>query len=279
MGAQPRGGARAHGRGHRVLRADLWHPARRLVLPLRTSVHTRELLVEEGGFLYDSDAYNDDLPYYASVGDKRQLVVPYTMVYNDVKYAMPPGMASPTDFFDVCARGFDELLREGRGGHPRMMSIGLHPPVGGAGGADLGVARVHRARPAAVRRLVRHPRADRALLAREPPPRPGRLVRSGRPCHTALIEYFLYRLRRRGTTSTHTRRRGAARHERPSPAGAQGGRRGVDLRRARRGDAAGRLRRRRPQGRAPARRQLRSMAGTSTASRCSGRWCRATSGA
>ncbi|AEA26338.1 Chitin deacetylase [Pseudonocardia dioxanivorans CB1190] len=98
------------------------------------SVHTRELLVEEGGFLYDSDAYNDDLPYYVSVGDKRQLVVPYTMVYNDVKYAMPPGMASPTDFFDVCRRGFDELLREGRAGRPRMMSIGLHPRWAGQAG-------------------------------------------------------------------------------------------------------------------------------------------------
>jgi peptidoglycan/xylan/chitin deacetylase (PgdA/CDA1 family) len=47
---------------------------------------------------------------------------------------MPPGMSSPTDFFDVCRRGLDELLREGRGGHPKMMSIGLHPRwVGQAG--------------------------------------------------------------------------------------------------------------------------------------------------
>jgi peptidoglycan/xylan/chitin deacetylase (PgdA/CDA1 family) len=98
------------------------------------SVHTRELLVEEGGFVYDSDSYADDLPYYVSVGGARQLVVPYTMVYNDVKFAMPPGMSSPTDFFDVCRRGLDELLREGRGGHPKMMSIGLHPRwVGQAG--------------------------------------------------------------------------------------------------------------------------------------------------
>jgi peptidoglycan/xylan/chitin deacetylase (PgdA/CDA1 family) len=98
------------------------------------SVHTRELLVEEGGFVYDSDSYADDLPYYVSVGDTRHLVVPYTMVYNDVKYAMPPGMASPTDFFDICRRGLDELLREGRAGQPKMMSIGLHPRWAGQAG-------------------------------------------------------------------------------------------------------------------------------------------------
>ena len=98
------------------------------------SVNTRELLVEEGGFIYDSDSYADDLPYYVSVGDARHLVVPYTMVYNDVKYAMPPGMTSPTDFFDVCRRGFDELLREGHAGHPKMMSIGLHPRWAGQAG-------------------------------------------------------------------------------------------------------------------------------------------------
>jgi peptidoglycan/xylan/chitin deacetylase (PgdA/CDA1 family) len=55
------------------------------------SVHTRELLVEEGGFVYDSDSYADDLPYYVSVGGARHLVVPYTMVYNDVKLGGPGG--------------------------------------------------------------------------------------------------------------------------------------------------------------------------------------------
>ena len=50
------------------------------------SVHTRELLVEEGGFLYDSDAYNDDLPYFTAVHGKRHLVIPYSFVYNDGKY-------------------------------------------------------------------------------------------------------------------------------------------------------------------------------------------------
>jgi peptidoglycan/xylan/chitin deacetylase (PgdA/CDA1 family) len=113
------------------------------------SVHTRELLVEEGGFVYDSDSYADDLPYYVSVGQKRHLVVPYTMVYNDVKYAMPPGMASPTDFFDVCRRGFDELLREGRAGQPKMMSIGLHPRWAGQAG-----------RTSALREFLEHARAE-----------------------------------------------------------------------------------------------------------------------
>jgi peptidoglycan/xylan/chitin deacetylase (PgdA/CDA1 family) len=91
------------------------------------SVNTRELLVEEGGFLYDSDAFNDDLPYFVDVGGKRHLVLPYTDVYNDGRYVMAQGFASPSDFFDACRRGLDELLREGRAGFPKMMSIGLHP--------------------------------------------------------------------------------------------------------------------------------------------------------
>lgn len=90
------------------------------------SVHTRELLVEEGGFVYDSDAYNDDLPYYVDVKGKRHLVVPYTMTYNDGKFGILPSYGSPADFVDNLKRGFDQLWAEGET-HPRMMSIGLHP--------------------------------------------------------------------------------------------------------------------------------------------------------
>ena len=60
------------------------------------SVNTRELLVEEGGFVYDSDAYNDDLPYYTEVKGKRHLVVPYTLTYNDGRYVLPQGFSDPT---------------------------------------------------------------------------------------------------------------------------------------------------------------------------------------
>ena len=98
------------------------------------SVNTRELLVEEGGFVYDADAYNDDLPYFVEVEGKRHLVVPYTLTYNDGRYVLPQGYGGPADFFDTCRRGLDELRREGQAGYPKMMSIGLHSRwVGQAG--------------------------------------------------------------------------------------------------------------------------------------------------
>jgi peptidoglycan/xylan/chitin deacetylase (PgdA/CDA1 family) len=90
------------------------------------SVNTRELLVEEGGFVYDSDAYNDDLPYYVDVKGKRHLVIPYSMTYNDGKFGLLPSYGSPADFLDNLERGLDQLWDEGET-HPRMMSIGLHP--------------------------------------------------------------------------------------------------------------------------------------------------------
>jgi peptidoglycan/xylan/chitin deacetylase (PgdA/CDA1 family) len=85
---------------------------------------TRQLLVEEGGFLYDSDAYNDDLPYYTRVSGRDHLVVPYTLTYNDARFTADG--YTPADFLDVCRRGFDYLWEEGAT-RPRMMSIGLHP--------------------------------------------------------------------------------------------------------------------------------------------------------
>jgi peptidoglycan/xylan/chitin deacetylase (PgdA/CDA1 family) len=96
------------------------------------TVHTRDLLVEEGGFLYDSDAYNDDLPYFVEVQGQRHLVIPYSTTYNDGQ-----GDRSPRSFVDYCIRGFDELAREGAAGAPKMMSIGMHPRrMGQAGRAS-----------------------------------------------------------------------------------------------------------------------------------------------
>jgi peptidoglycan/xylan/chitin deacetylase (PgdA/CDA1 family) len=95
------------------------------------SIHTRELLVEEGGFLYDSNAYNDDLPYFVEARGRSHLVVPYTATYNDARFVAPQGFSSPQDFFETCRRGLDELWREGAHGFPKMMSIGLHPRVAG----------------------------------------------------------------------------------------------------------------------------------------------------
>ncbi|MCR4514055.1 polysaccharide deacetylase family protein [Aeromicrobium sp. 50.2.37] len=90
------------------------------------SIHTRELLVEEGGFEYDSDAYNDDLPYYKEVTGTQHLVLPYSFTYNDGKFVQAQGVSSPSDFFDLLRTGYDYLWEEGAT-HPRMMSIGLHP--------------------------------------------------------------------------------------------------------------------------------------------------------
>lgn len=109
------------------------------------SVHTRELLVEEGGFVYDADAYNDDLPYLVDVQGTQHLVVPYSLTYNDVRYVLPQGYGGPSDFFDQCRRGLDELWREGAAGYPKMMSIGLHPRVAGQA-----------ARTSALREFVEH---------------------------------------------------------------------------------------------------------------------------
>jgi peptidoglycan/xylan/chitin deacetylase (PgdA/CDA1 family) len=88
------------------------------------SVHTRELLVEHGGFLYDSNAYNDDLPYYVEVQGRPHLVIPYTLTYNDVRFVNGT-LGGPSDFYDYCRRALDYLSEEGQE-RPRMLSIGLH---------------------------------------------------------------------------------------------------------------------------------------------------------
>jgi peptidoglycan/xylan/chitin deacetylase (PgdA/CDA1 family) len=93
------------------------------------SVNTRELVIAEGGFLYDSDAYNDDLPYFVQGARGPHLVVPYSLTYNDIQ-----GTRTPSDFLDYCRRGLDELRREGLAGYPKMMSIGLHPRLIGQAG-------------------------------------------------------------------------------------------------------------------------------------------------
>jgi peptidoglycan/xylan/chitin deacetylase (PgdA/CDA1 family) len=88
------------------------------------SVHTRELLVEEGGFSYDCDAYNDDLPYWTVVNGKRHLVIPYDIVANDANFST--GLIGPPREFEEHLRyDFDRLYKEGAT-HPKMMSIGLH---------------------------------------------------------------------------------------------------------------------------------------------------------
>jgi peptidoglycan/xylan/chitin deacetylase (PgdA/CDA1 family) len=92
------------------------------------TVHTRELLVEEGGFLYDSDSTNDEFPYFVKVLGTAFLVVPYTKVYNDTRYLIAPTYATPRHFFETLKGGLDYLLEEARrAGAGRMMSVGIHP--------------------------------------------------------------------------------------------------------------------------------------------------------
>jgi peptidoglycan/xylan/chitin deacetylase (PgdA/CDA1 family) len=94
------------------------------------SPQTRSLLVEEGGFVYDSDAYNDDLPYFVQVNGQRRLVVPYSMDSNDGRYWSVPGVFSPNDFLDYLKLTFDRMYEEGAT-HPRIMSVGLHCRISG----------------------------------------------------------------------------------------------------------------------------------------------------
>jgi peptidoglycan/xylan/chitin deacetylase (PgdA/CDA1 family) len=89
------------------------------------SLRTRELLVEEGGFLYDSDGYADDLPYFVGVNGRKWLVIPYTFETNDMKLWRPPGTSSPEDFYDYLTEAFDCLYDEGAR-QPQMLSVGLH---------------------------------------------------------------------------------------------------------------------------------------------------------
>jgi allantoinase len=97
------------------------------------SVNTRELLVADGGFLYDCDAYNDDLPYFTEVGGKRHLIVPYNLVYNDIRFVMPQGDSDPANWCDFLTRAFDYLWEEGET-HPKMMTVGLHARLAGQPG-------------------------------------------------------------------------------------------------------------------------------------------------
>ena len=103
------------------------------------SEHTRELVVEHGGFIYDSNAYNDDLPYYTMVGEKKWLVVPYTLAVNDTKF-WRGHFATGEDLFQAARETFDQLYDEGATS-PRMMSFGLHCRMGGRPGRANGLDR------------------------------------------------------------------------------------------------------------------------------------------
>ena len=106
----------------------------------RLSPNTRRLVVEAGGFLYDSDAYNDDLPYWVEVGGTPHLVIPYTLDNNDMKFGGAQGFNTGADFFTYLKDAFDVLYAEGAE-HPKMMSVGLHMRLAGRPGRAAALAR------------------------------------------------------------------------------------------------------------------------------------------
>ena len=126
----------------------------------RDSPNTRRLVVEHGGFRYDSDYYGDDLPFWSQVGttDGRHvphLVVPYTLDANDMRFASPQGFNTAQHFFDYLRDSFDVLYAEGEES-PKMMSIGMHCRLLGRPG-----------RFAALQRFLDHiERHDRVWVAR-----------------------------------------------------------------------------------------------------------------
>lgn len=98
----------------------------------RTSENTRRLVAEHGGFLYDADDYSDDLPFWSEV-EKGQLIVPYTLDTNDMRFATAQGFNSADQFYTYLRDAFDTLYEEGAE-TPKMMSIGMHARILGRPG-------------------------------------------------------------------------------------------------------------------------------------------------
>ncbi len=122
----------------------------------RTSVNTVRLAVEEGGFDYVSDTYDDELPYWFEHDGRAQLIIPYTLDANDMRFATPQGFNSGDQFFAYLKDSFDTLYAEGKAGRPRMMNIGLHCRLVGRPG-----------RAAALKRFIDYVKShDKVWLAR-----------------------------------------------------------------------------------------------------------------
>jgi putative urate catabolism protein len=120
----------------------------------RTSPNTRKLVVEDGGFVYDADDYSDDLPWYDTRYGKAQLVVPYTLDANDMRFATAQGFNSGDQFFAYLKDAFDVLYEEGTR-TPRMMSVGLHCRLVGRPG-----------RLASLERFLKYVRGKKVWFAR-----------------------------------------------------------------------------------------------------------------
>ncbi|ROO26734.1 allantoinase PuuE [Salinisphaera orenii] len=106
----------------------------------RCGPNTRRLVAEHGGFLYDADSYADDLPYWERVDGAPQLIVPYTLDVNDMRFVAPQGFNSGDQFYAYLKDTFDTLYAEGETA-PKMMSVGLHGRVAGHPGRAAALAR------------------------------------------------------------------------------------------------------------------------------------------
>jgi putative urate catabolism protein len=107
----------------------------------RCSMNTQRLVAEEGGFLYSSDSYADDLPYWVSGPKGPHLVLPYTLDSNDMRFATPQGFNSGDQFFTYLKDSFDVLYREGGEGQAKMFNIGLHCRLVGRPGRSAALER------------------------------------------------------------------------------------------------------------------------------------------
>ena len=107
----------------------------------RCSMNTVRLAAETGAFDWISDAYDDDLPHWMEFGERDQLVLPYTLEANDMRFATAPGWVTGRDFEDYLKDAFDVLYAEGSAGAPKMLSIGLHCRLAGRPGKIAGLMR------------------------------------------------------------------------------------------------------------------------------------------
>lgn len=105
----------------------------------KPNVNTRRLVVEEGGFLYDSDSYADDLPYWTFDYGKPHLIIPYTLSENDMRFVIPNGFSHGGAFAEHLKDSLRYLVEEGRRGSPKMMSVGLHCRLVGRPGRAAGL--------------------------------------------------------------------------------------------------------------------------------------------
>ncbi|MDB5506740.1 MAG: puuE [Devosia sp.] len=107
----------------------------------RTSINTVDLASEEGGFTYVSDTYDDDLPYYREHFGSPQLIIPYSLATNDMRFTTPSGFANGEECFQLLKDSFDVLYAEGEAGSPKMLSLGLHCRLVGMPGRFAGLQR------------------------------------------------------------------------------------------------------------------------------------------